>query len=315
MSRLIATIVAASLMPLRCWTAAGNAAGDIEVAGEFLPGHPDITVEREVLEAFRNRTRGADRRSGLDGQRLDELHVFFGTDALAGRNNPLRLGDGGVDRDTHRKVISVFAQSRHQCGDPVGGGSFLEELLLAQAGDRSGLFEVFSAVGGRFRRLSNQMRSDDNPLNFVGTLVNGGDFRIAVGALDLHPLEIAAAAENLKGVVGDLQRNVGGILLGHGRFHSIGLVMFLKFGRAVDQKPRTAQLGSHVRDLKGNRLLKGDRLSELDPFLGVGERVFKRALRDAQRLGCDADPPAVEGGHRNFEAVPFLGRAGFPWEP
>lgn len=58
------------------------------------------------------------------------------------------------------------------------------------------------------------MRSDDNPLNFVGTLVNGGDFRIAVGALDLHPLEIAAAAENLKGVVGDLQRNVGGILLG-----------------------------------------------------------------------------------------------------
>lgn len=76
--------------------------------------------------------------------------------------------------------------------------------------------------------------------------------------------------------------------------------MFLELGRAVDQKPRAAQLGGHVRDLEGNRLLKGDRLSELDPFLGVGERVFKRALRDAQRLGRNADPARRRGWPSQF---------------
>ena len=81
---------------------------------------------------------------------------------------------------------------------------------------------------------------------------------------------------------------------------------FLELRRGVDQHTCAAQLGRHVRDLERDRLLEADRLAELDALLGVIDRRFVCALRDAERLRRDADAAAVQRRHRDLEALTFL---------
>src|SRR5688572_26183255 len=47
-----------------------------------------------------------------------------------------------------------------------------------------------------------------------------------------------------------------------------------------------------------------DRLAHRAALLRVAERVFEARARDAERLCGDADAPAVERGHRDFETLP-----------
>ena len=150
------------------------------------------------------------------------------------------------------------------------------------------------------------MRGDDHPLDLVSALVDGGDLGVAVGPFHLHALEEAAAAVDLQGVVGDLQRDVRGVHFRHGGLHAIRRVLFLQLCRGVDEEPGAAQLGRHIRQLEGDALLGRNGLSELNTLLGIAQRVLKRALGDAQRLRGDADASAVQRGHGNLEALALL---------
>ena len=110
----------------------------------------------------------------------------------------------------------------------------------------------------------------------------------------------------MQGVVGDLQGDVGGVLLGHGGLHAVGDVGLLQLGGGVDQEPGAAQLGGHVGNLEGHVLLLADGLAELNPLLGVLHGGLIGPLGDAQRLSRDADTAAVQGGHGDLEALALL---------
>ena len=150
------------------------------------------------------------------------------------------------------------------------------------------------------------MGGDDHPLDLVGTLVDGGDLGIAVEPLHLHALQIAVAAEDLQGIVGDFQGDIRGVLLRHGGFHAVGGVLLFQISGAVYQQPGGPEFGCHVGDLEGNSLLLADAAAELDALLGILYRRFKGTLSDAQRLGRDADAAAVQGGHGDLKALALL---------
>ena len=149
-------------------------------------------------------------------------------------------------------------------------------------------------------------------LDLVGAFINRGDLRLPVGPLHIHTLHEAGAAIDLERVVGDFQRDVGGVHLGHGGFHAVGGVRLLQLGGGVHQEPGAAELGGHVGDLKGDGLLEADGLAELDALLGVGHGGVIGPLGDAQRLGRDTDAAAVQGGHGDLEAVALLAQQVLP---
>ena len=127
-----------------------------------------------------------------------------------------------------------------------------------------------------------------------------------VEPLHLHALQIAVAAEDLQGVVGDFQGDIRGVLLRHGGFHTVGGVVLLQISGAVYQQPGGPEFGCHVGDLEGNSLLLADGTAELDALLGILYRRFKGTLSDAQRLRGDADAAAVQGGHGDLKALALL---------
>ncbi len=85
-----------------------------------------------------------------------------------------------------------------------------------------------------------------------------------------------------------------------------GCFRVLEARGAQRQQPGRVDLGRHVGELELDRLVLGDRLAERPALLRVGERVLERGARDAERLGRDADPAAVERRHRDLEAAADL---------
>ncbi len=91
--------------------------------------------------------------------------------------------------------------------------------------------------------------------------------------------------------------------LGHRPFRGIRAAVVYARRGAVGKEPGSVHLGGHVGDHPLDGLQGRDRLAELDPLLRVGDRRVQRGLGYAQRLRGDADPPAIEGLHRDLEAV------------
>ncbi len=67
----------------------------------------------------------------------------------------------------------------------------------------------------------------------------------------------------------------------------------------------------HVGQHPLDGLIFGDGLAESFSLLGVAHRGFQRALRQAQRLRCDADAAAVERFERDSQALAFFAQAIF----
>ena len=174
-----------------------NAAGDVQVALELLAGHTDIAVKRHIFERFRHRTGGTDRRARGARQILDQLHVFLAADALTGRNHALGLCDRGIDRDADRKVVSVLLQRCDQSRNLFLRRALLEDLALAHAGNRRGLFRLAGRTACALRRLAQDVGGNDHALDLVRALIDRGDLGVAVHALHIHALEEARAAEDL----------------------------------------------------------------------------------------------------------------------
>ena len=94
--------------------------------------------------------------------------------------------------------------------------------------------------------------------------------------------------------------------LAHGRFHGVGHLVVLQPGGLVGHELAGFDAGVHVGQLELDRLKLADRLVELLALLGVGQRPLEGPFGDAEGLGGDADPPAVEGVHGDVEPLPFL---------
>ncbi len=128
------------------------------------------------------------------------------------------------------------------------------------------------------------MGCNDNTLDFIGALVNGSDFSIPVHTLDFHPFEVSVAAKNLERIICNFERDIRGILLCHGRFHTVWFMILFHFCCRVNEKTRTADFCCHIGNFKGDSLLKSDGLSKLYTLFCVIYRLIKCSLRDAQRL-------------------------------
>ena len=135
--------------------------------------------------------------------------------------------DRGVERDADGKIVPVLLERRHQCCNFLFRRAFLEDVAFAHAGDRRRLLRTAGRAAFALGRLAQNVRGDDDALDFVGTLVDRGDLGVAVHTLDIHALEEARAAEDLQRIVGHFQRNVGCIHLRHGCFGGIRLMRFL----------------------------------------------------------------------------------------
>ena len=208
--------------------------------------------------------------------------------------------------------MAVLFQRRHKVSHLLDSIPLPEDGLFANAGDWRGILGRRTALAaGALAQPADEMGGDDHPLNLVGALVDGGDLGVAVGPFHLHALEEAAAAVDLQGIVGDLQRDVRGVHLRHGGLHAIGLVLLLQLRRGVDKEPGATQLGGHIRQLEGDALLGRDWLAELDALLGIAQRLLKRALGDAQGLRGDSDASAVQRGHGDLETLALLAQQVF----
>ena len=178
---------------------AGDAAGDVQIAGELLTGHTHIAVQRQIFESLRHRAGRTDGRAGGLGQRLYQFHVLFLPDALARGDHPLRLRDGRIHGDAHGEVVTVLLQRRHKVSHLLGSIPLPEDGLFANAGDGRGFLGRRTALAARaLAQPAHQMRGDDHPLDLVSALVDGGDLGVAVGPFHLHALEEAAAAVDLQ---------------------------------------------------------------------------------------------------------------------
>ena len=65
-------------------------------------------------------------------------------------------------------------------------------------------------------------------------------------------------------------------------------------GGFPDQQPDGFDLGGHVGQLEGDRLVAGDRFAERVALQRVLERVLVRGAGDAQRTGADARAGRLE---------------------
>ena len=288
----------------------GDAAGNIQVALELLARHTHIAVEGYIFQRLGHGAAGADSGTGGAGQILDELHVLFLADALTGGHHPFSLGDGGVHGDAHGEVVAVLFQVGDQGRHLLLGSAVLEDQALPGTGLRTP-GAGGSGGGGLLGGLAQDVGGNHNTLNFVGALVDGGNLSVPVEPLHLHALQVAAAAEDLQRVVGDLQGDVGGILLGHGGLHAVGHVGLLQLGGGVDQEPGAAQFGGHVGNLESDVLLLADGLAKLNPLLGILHSSLIGPLGDTQGLSGDADASPVQGGHGNLEALALLAQQVF----
>ena len=133
------------------------------------------------------------------------------------------------------------------------------------------------------------------------------DPQVTDDAFDVVVGEVAIAAVDLQGVVGDLEGGVGDEAFGHGA--PAGRVRGLAVesaGGFVEHDAGGLKFGFHVGQLELDALEIGDGLAELLAVLRVSDGLVERELGAAEGAGGDVEAPAIEAGHREAEAVAFL---------
>src|SRR5690606_33280186 len=102
----------------------------------------------------------------------------------------------------------------------------------------------------------------------------------------------------------------GGIQLGDAAVQGVADAAPARLGaiprRLVNEQPRRLDAHLHVGDLRLDGLERADRRAERVAFPGIRERGVIGGLRDAERLGRDADAAGVQHRHRDAEALTFL---------
>src|SRR5688572_2407309 len=155
--------------------------------------------------------------------------------------------------------------------------------------------------------LAEQRPRDDQALDLLRPLVQLGDLRVAHHPLDRELIDIAITAQDLDGI----GRDPHGVVTGHEftqgrpptrvRRASVDLDAGL-----VQQLARGFGAGVHVGQHRADHLEIADALAELLAVARVRGRDLQGALRDADRLGRDPGPAAVERVHRDREPVALV---------
>ena len=166
---------------------------------------------------------------------------------------------------------------------------------------------VIRQRGGRLDAPREQrLARDHEALDLRGALVELHDLRVAHQLLDRVLLDEAVAAVDLHGVRGDLHRGVRGEALGVRGLDGVAAALVEQDGRVPGRQAREVHLGGHVGDHELDRLVHGDRDAELDALLGVVRGELEGRAGDAGRHGRHAGARAVQGHHRELEAVVLL---------
>src|SRR4051794_24431687 len=146
-------------------------------------------------------------------------------------------------------------------------------------------------------RISQEAAGDHYPLHLVGSLVDLGDLGVAEVALHRELLDVAVATEKLDAVGGHLHRRVRREALRHGadlRQLPARVTLVDQRRGPIDEPARRLRLHGHVGEHELQALKVGDRSPELLAGLDVAGRVVDSALGDADGLGADGGPAAVE---------------------
>src|SRR4051794_35935147 len=151
-----------------------------------------------------------------------------------------------------------------------------------------------------------RLASDDEPLDLRGALVELHDLRVAHELLDRVLLDEAVPAVDLHGVGGDLHRGVGREALGARGLQRVAGALVEQHGAVPRGQARQVHLRRHVGDHELDRLVHGDRHAELDALLGVLGGELEGRARDAGGHRRHAGARAVEGHHRELEALVLL---------
>src|SRR6266540_6893162 len=136
---------------------------------------------------------------------------------------------------------------------------------------------------------------NDEPLDLARALVDLRDLRVAVVALDGKLLRVAVPAEDLHRFGRLPPRDLGREELRLRTLRLVRQAAVLEPCRAIREETRRVDLDRHVDELRLDRLVVGDALAERPALLRVRDGDVVCGLRDAERLGRDADPAAVEG--------------------
>src|SRR4051794_13977198 len=147
---------------------------------------------------------------------------------------------------------------------------------------------------------------DDELLDLGRALEDVVDLRVAVHALDRELSRVAVAAEDLDRPLGRPDRDLARLQLRH-RALRIGepVLVAAHPGGSPDEQSGGVDLGLHVGEREGDRLVLDDRLAELGPLLGVVEGVLVGRAGDAERLGADHRAARLERLHRRLAAARF----------
>src|SRR4051794_39935250 len=119
--------------------------------------------------------------------------------------------------------------------------------------------------------------------------------------------QIAVAAVQLQAAVDDVKAGIGGEALGlRGQSRRGRLALPYRDGGAVEQEPRSVELGGVVGDAELQRLEIGEPRVELLALLHVRHGAVETELRAADRTGANVEAAAVKPGHRDLEALAFF---------
>src|SRR5258708_2419290 len=145
---------------------------------------------------------------------------------------------------------------------------------------------------------------DDSALDLAGALEQRVDLGVAMPALDRQLADVAPASADADRLVGHPVGDLAGLELGH---RTLRLVELLRVAshprRAPAEHAGRLDLGGHVSEQEGDRLVADDRAAELDTGGRVVERVLIRGAGDADCLGADCRARELQGAQRAAVAL------------
>src|SRR5207253_1729041 len=137
---------------------------------------------------------------------------------------------------------------------------------------------------------------DDEALDLAGAFEKGVDLGVAVPLLDGEVADVAVAAADLDRLLGDLHRHLAGLELRHRAFGLGELATVAAFPQGPpDQRAGGLDLGRHVGEHEGDRLVLDQGASELLALLRVLQGELEGSASDAERLGAHDRPRQLEG--------------------
>ena len=148
-----------------------------------------------------------------------------------------------------------------------------------------------------------QPLGDDRLLDLVRPFANHHQRRVTVETLNFVLGRVAVASKDAHGLLGAALTGLGGVELCHAGLDVGTLARILLLGGGEDQVLRGLDASRHVGELLLDQLVMTNRLAEGGALLGVLERQFECAQRDAETTRGNVDAPRLDARHHLVEAL------------